>query len=129
MLVVQCCILHQKPIIITFNFFTRTIIIFFTRNQKTTSSKKLIILIVLVLAGAEELADRGIRCTVVNPGPIDTGWMDDPTRRHLSSLTPGGTLGDTSTVADLVAFLLSDRGRWINGQRLLSNGGFAPTPL
>ncbi|PWH06069.1 short-chain dehydrogenase [Brachybacterium endophyticum] len=79
----------------------------------------------LVLAGTHELADRGIRTNVVNPGPIDTGWMDDAVRKAGAAQTPGGRLGGPGTVADLVRFLLSPRGAWIRGQLLLSNGGFA----
>ena len=79
----------------------------------------------LVLAGTHELADRGIRTNVVNPGPIDTGWMDDEIRAAGAAQTPGGELGAPGTVADLVRFLLSPQGGWIRGQLLLSNGGFA----
>lgn len=81
----------------------------------------------LVIAGATELAQRGVRCNVVNPGPIDTGWMDAETRRKLSAMTPGGQLGSPQTAANLVAWLLSEQGRWINGQRLYSDGGFNPS--
>ncbi len=79
----------------------------------------------LVLAGTRELADRGIRTNVINPGPIDTGWMDDDVRASGAAQTPGGELGDPGTVADLVRFLVSERGSWIRGQLLYSNGGFA----
>ncbi|WP_270408634.1 SDR family oxidoreductase [Brachybacterium paraconglomeratum] len=79
----------------------------------------------LVLAGTHELADRGIRTNVINPGPIDTGWMDDEIRAAGAAQTPGGELGTPGTVADLVRFLLSPQGGWIRGQLLLSNGGFA----
>ncbi|MDN5600556.1 MAG: SDR family oxidoreductase [Brachybacterium sp.] len=79
----------------------------------------------LVLAGTHELADRGIRTNVINPGPIDTGWMDDEVRRACAAQTPGGQLGGPDTVAGLTRFLLSAQGAWIRGQLLLSNGGFA----
>jgi len=79
----------------------------------------------LVLAGTHELADRGIRTNVINPGPIDTGWMDDEIRAAGAAQTPGGRLGEPGTVSDLVRFLLSEQGAWIRGQLLLSNGGFA----
>ena len=79
----------------------------------------------LVLAGTHELADRGIRTNVVNPGPIDTGWMDDGIRAAAATQTPGGRLGSPDTVADLVRFLVSEQGAWIRGQLLLSNGGFS----
>ena len=78
----------------------------------------------LVLAAAHELADRGLRSNVVNPGPIDTGWMDEVTRATCLALQPTGRLGTPEDVANLVRFLLSDRGQWINGQLLHSNGGF-----
>ncbi|WP_022910183.1 SDR family oxidoreductase [Aestuariimicrobium kwangyangense] len=83
----------------------------------------------LVLAATHELADRGIWSNVINPGPIDTGWMDDAIRESGARQTPAGRLGEPSTVADLVRFLFSERGSWIRGQLLLSNGGFATPAL
>ncbi len=78
----------------------------------------------LVLAAAHELADRGVRANVINPGPVDTGWMDDETRTQGIAMQPTGRLGTPLDVANLVRFLLSDQGKWINGQLLYSNGGF-----
>lgn len=78
----------------------------------------------IVTAAAVELADRGVRANVINPGPIDTGWMTDEIRAWCIGETPAGRLGTADTVADLVRFLLSSRGSWINGQTLYSNGGF-----
>jgi 3-oxoacyl-[acyl-carrier protein] reductase len=78
----------------------------------------------IVIAAATELADRGIRANVINPGPIDTGWMDDDARASGISSTPAGRLGTPKDTANLVRFLLSDEGSWINGQLLYSNGGF-----
>jgi len=78
----------------------------------------------IVIAAAVELADRGVRANVVNPGPIDTGWMDDATRESGIRATPAGRLGTADDTADLVRFLFSEQGSWINGQILYSNGGF-----
>ena len=78
----------------------------------------------LVLAAAQELGDRGLRANVINPGPVDTGWMDDATRASGLASQPLGRLGTPTDVANLVRFLLSDQGSWINGQLLSSNGGF-----
>ncbi|GGN64400.1 short-chain dehydrogenase [Actinoplanes lobatus] len=76
-------------------------------------------------AAAHELAHLGISCNVINPGPIDTGWMSDEGRESLLRQTPLGRLGTPRDTANLVAFLCSPEGQWINGQLLLSNGGFA----
>jgi 3-oxoacyl-[acyl-carrier protein] reductase len=78
----------------------------------------------VVLAATHELADLDVRANVINPGPVDTGWMDDQVRASGAAATPGGRLGGPETTADMVRFLLSEQGRWINGQLLLSNGGF-----
>jgi 3-oxoacyl-[acyl-carrier protein] reductase len=78
----------------------------------------------VVLAAAQELSHLGLRANVINPGPVDTGWMDEPTREALIALQPTGRLGTGADTANLVRFLLSEQGRWINGQLLHSNGGF-----
>lgn len=79
----------------------------------------------IVLAAARELAELGVACNVVNPGPIDTGWMDEATRAAGVARTPAGRLGRPSDTAALVAFLCSPDGGWVNGQLLYSDGGFS----
>jgi 3-oxoacyl-[acyl-carrier protein] reductase len=79
----------------------------------------------IVIAAAHELADLGITANVVNPGPIDTGWMDDGIRGAVRRGNLQDRLGTPSDTADLVRFLLSDRGGWINAQLLVSDGGRA----
>jgi len=78
----------------------------------------------VVIAAAHELAHLGVIANVVNPGPVDTGWMDEATREALLQLQPTGRLGTPEDTADLVRFLFSEQGSWINGQLLHSNGGF-----
>jgi 3-oxoacyl-[acyl-carrier protein] reductase len=78
----------------------------------------------VVLAAAHELGHLGLRANLINPGPVDTGWMDDPIRAALVAMQPTGRLGTASDTANLVRFLLSEQGQWINGQLLHSNGGF-----
>ncbi len=79
----------------------------------------------ITLAAAQELAHLGVSSNVINPGPIDTGWMTDEIRASGIRQTPLGRLGTPQDTANLVDFLCSPRGQWINGQLLLSNGGFA----
>jgi len=79
----------------------------------------------IVIAAAVELADRGIRANVINPGPVDTGWMTAEIRQMVLAQTPAGRLGTPADTASLVRFLMSDAGGWITGQLLHSNGGFS----
>jgi len=79
----------------------------------------------ITLAAAEELAHLGITANVVNPGPIDTGWMNDEIRASGIKQTPLGRLGTPQDTGNLIDFLCSEQGGWMNGQLLLSNGGFA----
>jgi 3-oxoacyl-[acyl-carrier protein] reductase len=79
----------------------------------------------IVTAAARELAGQGIAANAVNPGPVDTGWMDDQTRDTLRFRQPWGRLGTPADVAGVVAFLLSGPGGWINGQLLHADGGFS----
>lgn len=79
----------------------------------------------MVIAAARELGGQGISANVLNPGPVDTGWMDDTTRTALTALQPGGRLGTPADVAPTVAFLLSPGGRWVSGQLIKADGGFS----
>ncbi|MFJ5229123.1 SDR family oxidoreductase [Kitasatospora sp. NPDC088391] len=75
-------------------------------------------------AAARELAHLGITANAVDPGPTDTGWMDDSLRAAMIGQTPLARLGTPQDAARLIAFLCSPEGQWINGQLLHSSGGF-----
>lgn len=79
----------------------------------------------IVLAAALELGPRGVQANVINPGPIDNGWMTPDIRQACLDRTPAGRLGRPDDTAQLVRFLLSDAGAWVNGQLLHSDGGFS----
>ena len=72
----------------------------------------------ITLAAARELAHLGLTANVINPGATDTGWMSDELKAELV-----GRIGTPEDAANLVAFLCSADGRWVNGQLLFSNGG------
>jgi 3-oxoacyl-[acyl-carrier protein] reductase len=80
----------------------------------------------IVLAAAAELADRGVTANVINPGPNDTGWMSAEVRAAVLAGNLQPRIGTPADTADLVSFLLSPAGGWINGQLLYSNGGLRP---
>lgn len=79
----------------------------------------------IVISAARELGPAGISANVFNPGPIDTGWMDDATRSALLPEHPLGRLGTPSDIAGIVSFLLSPAGRWVSGQLIHTDGGFS----
>lgn len=99
----------------------------------------------IFLAGtlAWELADKRIRVNTVSPGSIvfpGGGWARygerDPEgyAAFAAGEFPWGRLGTPEEVADVVAFVLSERATWINGANIPVDGGQAwpglrPTPL
>ncbi|MGH3169706.1 MAG: SDR family oxidoreductase [Trebonia sp.] len=78
----------------------------------------------ITLAAAHELAHLGVTANVINPGPVDTGWMTEELKREIVQQTPLSRLGTPRDTARLVNFLCSPEGGWITGQLLMSNGGF-----
>jgi len=78
----------------------------------------------ITLAAAHEFAHLGITANVINPGPTDTGWMSEEIRSQVLAQTPLHRIGTAHDAANLVSFLCSPHGGWINGQLLHSNGGF-----
>ena len=79
----------------------------------------------IVISAARELGPKLISANVLNPGPIDTGWMNNATRNDLLREQPFGRLGLPTDIAAVVAFLVSDEGRWVSGQLLNADGGFS----
>lgn len=77
----------------------------------------------ITLAAARELAHLGITANVINPGATDTGWMTPQLKAKLVEENPLRRVGQPLDVANLVSFLCSEGGGWINGQLLYSNGG------
>jgi 3-oxoacyl-[acyl-carrier protein] reductase len=77
----------------------------------------------IVLAAAWEFRDLGITANVVNPGATDTGWMTADQMADFARQILGGRVSVPQDCANLVSFLCSDAGGWINRQLLYSNGG------
>jgi NAD(P)-dependent dehydrogenase (short-subunit alcohol dehydrogenase family) len=80
-------------------------------------------LVVLSKSVARSEARHGVRCNLVNPGFIDTYALSESDRRELPSLIPLGSLGTAEDIAEAVAFLVSDKARYITGAVLNVHGG------
>jgi 3-oxoacyl-[acyl-carrier protein] reductase len=74
---------------------------------------------------AKELGDRNINVNVVAPGVTETEGLVAPKEMvdQLVSLTPFGRLGKPEDVANAIALLASEAGKWINMQKIGVNGG------
>ena len=72
---------------------------------------------------AQELATRGITVNTVLPDFTDTGVLTQEYREMGLQSSPFKRLGLPSDVADVVAFLVSEQGRWLTGQVIQAGGG------
>lgn len=76
---------------------------------------------------AKEFAPRKIRVNCVAPGMIGTQFHDTFTkpevRTKVAGMTPLGREGRPEEVAELTAFLASERSSFINGESVEINGG------
>lgn len=75
---------------------------------------------------ALELAPKGSTANCVAPGFIRTAMVEDlpePIMDQIREDTPLGRLGTVEEIADVVAFLASDRSSFITGEIIDANGG------
>ena len=86
----------------------------------------------LTRCAALELAPKGVRVNAVNPGVVVTeahvrGGMDpaayDQFLERSRTTHPLGRVGQPEEIAELIAFLASDRASWITGATYNIDGG------
>lgn len=73
---------------------------------------------------SQKIAGKGITINSVNPGPNDTGWMDEQLKKDLTERFPMKRLGTPQDTANLICFLVSNKAEWVTGQIIHSEGGF-----
>ncbi len=71
---------------------------------------------------AIEVASRGVTVNSVAPGWIATG-SQTPDEAEAGRYTPVGRSGTPDEIAEVVAFLASDRARYLTGQAIVVDGG------
>lgn len=81
----------------------------------------------LTHAFAVELGPRNITVNAVAPALTRTDMtapIPDEVKARMRESTPMGRLAEPDDIADAIAFLASDDGRWITGRTLMTDGGF-----
>ncbi|MGA8595019.1 MAG: SDR family oxidoreductase [Bryobacteraceae bacterium] len=80
---------------------------------------------------ARELGPRGITVNVVAPGAVQTDFSsgivrDNPeVNKRVAEMTVLGRAGVPDDIGPMIASLLSDENRWVNGQRIEVSGGMS----
>lgn len=89
------------------------------------ASKGAVEAVTLILA--RELRGRDVTVNAVAPGPTATDLFldgkDEETVARLAAQPPLERLGTPKDIANVVSFLVSPAGHWVNGQVLRANGG------
>jgi 3-oxoacyl-[acyl-carrier protein] reductase len=70
------------------------------------------------MSAAVELAPFGVTANMVHPPVTDTGWVTDPVREFVERSNALVNVATPDEVAEVIAFLVSDRGRLITGNTI-----------
>lgn len=84
----------------------------------------------LTRAASLEGAPLGVRANSIAPGPIRTPMagerLQDPEQvRWLTGRVPLGRIGEPAEIAEVAAFLLSEKSSYVSGEVLYADGGWA----
>ena len=77
---------------------------------------------------ARELASRHINCNAIAPGAIRTPMTDAMDPKDLQAILdtiPLGFMGEADDIAELAAYLASDKAKYITGEVIRVDGGIA----
>ena len=83
-------------------------------------------LVSLMKTAALEGAKFGVTANAISPGIVDTDMLSDiraDMRERITKRVGMGRPGEAQDVADLAAFLASDRAKYITGENILVDGG------
>jgi NAD(P)-dependent dehydrogenase (short-subunit alcohol dehydrogenase family) len=78
---------------------------------------------------AKELGERRIAVNTIAPGAIETDFggghvrSNEQLNKQIAGATALGRVGLAEDIGGVVAFLCSEQGRWVNGQRIEISGG------
>jgi len=80
----------------------------------------------LVRSMSKELAARKVRVNAVAPGPVDTDLFragkTEEAKQRSAGMSPLNRIGLPAEVAEVVAFVVSDKASWVDGQIVQANG-------
>jgi 3-oxoacyl-[acyl-carrier protein] reductase len=106
-------------------FSTSVLGLAFPGYSAYTASKGAVEAMPLILA--RELRGRDVTVNVVAPGPTATDLFldgkDEETVARLAAQPPLERLGTPQDISEVVTYLTSPAGHWINGQTVRANGG------
>jgi 3-oxoacyl-[acyl-carrier protein] reductase len=107
------------------NFSTSVVGTQFPTYGAYTASKGAVEALTMILA--RELRGRDVTVNAIAPGPTATDLFldgkDYATLDRLANAVPLERLGQPTDIAEMVAFLASPAGHWVNGQNIRVNGG------
>ncbi|MBW4505565.1 MAG: SDR family oxidoreductase [Scytonematopsis contorta HA4267-MV1] len=83
----------------------------------------------LTMLLAKQLGERGITVNAIEPGLTQTDMVkqlkiSEELTNSVVSVTALGRIGQPQDIADVAAFIASDKSRWITGQIIDAGGGF-----
>ena len=78
---------------------------------------------------AKEVGTKGITVNSISPGPVNTELFkqgkDEEVIKRLASMSAFNRIGEPEDIAKIILFLVDDDSKWITGQNIGANGGFA----
>lgn len=83
---------------------------------------------VLSRTAAKEFGERGISVNSLSPGATLPGMFGKSAQERqdaFAAQTPLGRLGKAEDLGEMVAFLVSGPGKWINGSVVTADGGYS----
>jgi 3-oxoacyl-[acyl-carrier protein] reductase len=78
---------------------------------------------------SKEVGAKGITVNSISPGPVNTELFkqgkNEEVIKRLASMSSFNRIGEPEDIAKIVLFLVDDDSKWITGQNIGVNGGFA----